>query len=463
MSDVVDVVGIGVGPANLSLAALLHPHRSTRSLFFERAGQFQWHAGLMFPEAVIQVPYIKDLVSMVDPTSRFSFLSFLSQTGRLYSFVNANFPQVLRREFSEYYAWVCRQLCSVHFNSEIEAVTADESGLTIHSRRGLQRTRHVVLGTGLTPAVPGCVQSKLCGTVFHASEYRYRNARLAGRRVIVLGGGQTGAEILLHILSDSDNLPSEVYWVSRRSNFLPLDETPFTNELFTPAYSDYFFHLPPGGRRQLLAEQKLASDGISASLLEAIYRRLYQLRYCERGGCQWHLLPGREAKELTRRADGWRLTLRHEPKNTVENIVSDCIVLCTGYAARLPPYLEPIRDRIRLQDGAFTVNSDYSIVWDGPPGRNIYVQNAARIQRGIADPNLSLIAWRSAKIANSLTNHDLYKVQGWSSFVTWDAEEDAESRQLDNSVLSAPTIVGSHASAITEATPAMRNTSVDDD
>ena len=30
-------------------------------------------------------------------------------------------------------------------------------------------------------------------------------------------------------------------WVTRRSNFLPLDESPFTNELFVPAYSDFFF------------------------------------------------------------------------------------------------------------------------------------------------------------------------------------------------------------------------------
>jgi lysine N6-hydroxylase len=61
------------------------------------------------------------------------------------------------------------------------------------------------------------------------------------------------------------------------------------------------------------------------------------------------------------------------------------------------------------RDG-FPVRPDFSIEWDGPPNLRIYAQDAARHMRGIADPNLSLMAWRSAIIANSLLDRQVYDV-----------------------------------------------------
>ena len=72
-----DLIGIGIGPSNLSLAALLAPFAEARACFFDRARELKWHPGLLFPEAEIQVSHLKDLVTPADPTSRFSFLAFL--------------------------------------------------------------------------------------------------------------------------------------------------------------------------------------------------------------------------------------------------------------------------------------------------------------------------------------------------------------------------------------------------
>src|SRR5205807_9663840 len=69
-------VGVGVGPFNLSLAALLAP-TGFDARFFERSANFQWHPGLLLPEATLQVSYLKDLVTLVDPTSQYSFVAFL--------------------------------------------------------------------------------------------------------------------------------------------------------------------------------------------------------------------------------------------------------------------------------------------------------------------------------------------------------------------------------------------------
>lgn len=184
----VDLVGIGIGPANLSLAALLKRHPRVRARFFERRAQFQWHAGLMLPNASLQVPFLKDLVSLVDPTSELSSLQFLATHKRLLCFINANFPQVLRREFNQYYRWACEQLDSLEFGREVEAVELDGETLTVRGNGWSQPTRSIVLGTGLQAAVPDCAKPWLGATLLHASQYLINNNPVEGKRVVVIGG-----------------------------------------------------------------------------------------------------------------------------------------------------------------------------------------------------------------------------------------------------------------------------------
>jgi lysine N6-hydroxylase len=94
--------------------------------------------------------------------------------------------------------------------------------------------------------------------------------------------------------------------------------------------------------------------------------------------------------------------------------------LCTGLCYSFPECLQPLASRIPRKDGNLIVREDYSIKWDGPEGCNIYVQNAARHCRGIADPNLSLMAWRSGIIVNSLAGRCVYNVHETSSLIEWD-------------------------------------------
>ena len=72
-----DFIGIGLGPFNLSLASLLQDKTNLKYRFFEQKAQFDWHAGMQLPDTVLQVPFMADLVSMVDPTSPYSFLNYL--------------------------------------------------------------------------------------------------------------------------------------------------------------------------------------------------------------------------------------------------------------------------------------------------------------------------------------------------------------------------------------------------
>ena len=67
-----DLLGVGIGPFNLSLAALLDPVDGVDAVFFDQADGFAWHPGLLVEGTTTQVPFLADLVTLADPTSRHS-------------------------------------------------------------------------------------------------------------------------------------------------------------------------------------------------------------------------------------------------------------------------------------------------------------------------------------------------------------------------------------------------------
>jgi lysine N6-hydroxylase len=412
------VIGAGIGPANISVAALLEPV-GIQSLFFDRRPEFRWHSGMLFPGATIQNFYLKDLVTLADPTSPYSFLSFLLKKGRIYRYLNAGMPRVQRAEFEQYYRWVAESLPNLRFGSQIESVESDGENLVVDLGKEKVAARHLVLGTGLEPRIPAFAGPHLGPTVFHSSRFLECCASPAGKRIAIVGGGQSGAEILQYILSDSRRLPEKVFWITRRPNLLPLDDTPFIEEIFTPSYSNYFFALPGAQQERLLDVHRMASDGISADLLQAIYRRLYDLEFNEGAGRPWSLYPESEVEEMSPGPGGWRLGLRELQPGKKGCLDVDTVVLATGLKQQFPAFLEPLRSRLDLQGERFTFNEDFSISLEGERRNKIFVQNAARHCRGLPDPNISLMAWRSAKIVNSLVGRQVYDVSEASSVFDW--------------------------------------------
>ncbi|KKL66993.1 hypothetical protein LCGC14_2139420, partial [marine sediment metagenome] len=117
-----DVIGIGLGPFNLSLACLTAPLEGVSSLFLDKNAEFNWHPGMMLPEVSLQTPFMSDLVTLADPTSPYSFLNYIKQQGRLYSFyIRENFF-LLRQEYNQYCQWATQQLPNLRFNSEVQHV-----------------------------------------------------------------------------------------------------------------------------------------------------------------------------------------------------------------------------------------------------------------------------------------------------------------------------------------------------
>jgi lysine N6-hydroxylase len=404
-----DVLGVGIGPFNLSLAALLTPITSIKSCFFDQNKTFTWHAGMLLPGAEMQVNYLKDLVTLVDPTNPYSFLSYLSRHKRLYRFMNAQFKNVLRLEFNHYLNWVSRSIPNLFFNETVEDIHFENASFTVHTSQKTLKSQHLVLGNGLTANTPDCAQKYLGSKVFHNSEFltldRHKWQR---KRIAVIGGGQSGAEIVHYLISQTTELPSQLIWVTRRSQFSPLDDAAFTNDLFTPAYNEYFYQLSENKKKGLLQEQKLASDGISLTLLNTIYQKLYHLEFLEAKGRFFKLIVNHQLQQIDAQADYYNLTIEELDSAHRHIIPADIIILCTGYKWEFPSYLSSLSDKISLKNNRFSVNQDFSIEWDGPKSNRIYVQNAAKHAHGLADPNFCLMAWRSAKIINSINEIPIY-------------------------------------------------------
>src|ERR1044072_8824021 len=105
-NPVYDVIGVGFGPSNIAQAVASAEHdRPVRGLFLERQPEFGWHRGMLIEDATMQVSFLKDLVTMRNPTSEFSFLSYLHSADRLVDFINQKSLFPLRVEFHDYLEW----------------------------------------------------------------------------------------------------------------------------------------------------------------------------------------------------------------------------------------------------------------------------------------------------------------------------------------------------------------------
>lgn len=421
-------LGVGAGPSNLSLASLLYNRPNIKNIFFDKKTDFTWHDGLQLPGTYLQVSLFKDLVLLADPTSKFSFISYLHAQGRIYQFLNAQFDRVSRREFSDYMKWAGQSNPNIVFGEEVLSVDVDDCFVIETSKRRVT-AENISVGVGIKPYLPAIAQGKQSQTQFHVSEFAWRAKDLANKRVVIVGGGQSGAEAFLDSISRSgDSLPSSVKWISRRPNFLPLDDTPFVNDYFMPCFSDLFYSLSQGSRSEFLANNILASDGISEQTLREIYQKIYEQQFVEGRGNLISLIPNRNVTQVLGREGDWRVVAQHNEFESDEVFDAEVIVWATGFRTADMDFLSPIAHRIEREGGEFRVNSDFSTEWDGPAGCRIFMQNASPKQRGLAERNLSLLAWRSQRILERITG--TRSQPQLPSFVDWSPAPETQEQKL---------------------------------
>ncbi|MFK4182786.1 lysine N(6)-hydroxylase/L-ornithine N(5)-oxygenase family protein [Streptomyces sparsogenes] len=429
--DSYDFIAIGLGPFNLGLAALTEPIDELNGLFLDSKPDFDWHSGMFLEGSTLQTPFMSDLVTLADPTSPYSFLNYLKETGRLYSFYIRESFYPLREEFNDYCRWVAARLGSVRFGQEVTSVEYDgaEGRYVVHTtgtaagERRSWRAGRLVLGTGTPPYVPEACRG-LAGDLIHNSRYLdHKEALQAKQSITVVGSGQSAAEIYHDLLQDIDAHGYRLDWITRSPRFFPLEYTKLTLEMTSPEYVDYFYGLPAHTRDRLNASQKNLYKGINSDLINAIFDLLYIKN--RRGPCPTRLMTNTALRQASYdAADGsYTLGLRQEEQGRDFTLTTQGLILATGYRYQVPEFLAPIRDRIAWDDaGRFAVARDYSV---DTAGREIYVQNAELHTHGFVTPDLGMAAYRNSCIIRELLGREHYPIEKAIAFQEFAAPEGA--------------------------------------
>lgn len=409
-----DMIGVGLGPANLALALALREGNAD-FCFFERKPCFGWHRGMLLENATMQIPFLKDLVTQRDPTSRYSFLCYLKARGRLDAFVNLRAFHPTRREFHDYLEWCAQQVAdNVAYKSTVTGIDIGQNRsaggpvteLIVRLRQGefvrQIRTRAVSLGLGITPKMPDGIPQgpRVCHTA-NLLPYLESAQPAAGARFAVVGGGQSAAEAVMHLL-DRDPT-AEVHAVMTAFGFLPADDTPFVNEVFAPDNVDAFYRMSPDMRAAVLERHANTNYGVAdPEIIAALYQRVYREQV--EGRRRLHLARLSRLVSAAVRHSGLELHVEDCIGGRARRLEVDHLICATGYEPVAPESL--FSDALRAlvdtdAQGKPALLRDYRIRTDPRLQAAIYLQGDCEATHGLSATLLSNLAVRAGEIRDS--------------------------------------------------------------
>ncbi|MFJ9679416.1 lysine N(6)-hydroxylase/L-ornithine N(5)-oxygenase family protein [Streptomyces sp. NPDC101194] len=423
-------MGVGFGPANLALAVALEEHAAgnypVSAAFFERRRTFGWHGGMLLPSAKMQISFLKDLATFRNPLSRFSFISYLHEVGRLTGFVNNQDFFPTRREFHSYLEWAAARLADrVSYGTEVLAVRpgartadgrVDRLEVELAGPAGTRHvtTRNLVVSTGLVPHLPVGIESgdeRIC----HSSEFLVRFGRWdhrALRRVAVVGGGQSAAEIVRHL---HDRLPhAQVSAVIPAYGYSIADDTPFANRIFDPAAVDDYFYGSDRSRDAFWKYHKNTNYSVvDDEVIRDLFRRFYEDEVD--GEPRLDFLPLSRVENVMRVGDDLRVTTHSLLTEAPSTFDVDAVVFATGYrpmdAAGLMGELDG--HCARDDKGRYRVDRDYRVVTAPELDCGIYLQGGTEHTHGLSSSLLSNMAVRGGEIADSMVARMAARPQGF--------------------------------------------------
>lgn len=247
---------------------------------------------------------MKDLATLRNPSSPYTFLSYLHSQNRLITFINRGSTVPSRREYADYLAWAADEVqkkgVRVAYSEEVIGISKIDVGenspyyIEVTSRRvgtdeiikrrtsafgflaftsNSQLTRLfcfvfaenlIVSGGGsphyptvLSPLIPTTNESRV--PLFHTCNYitsvvpyfQTLAKRDAPLKLAIVGAGQSASEVLLDLLRRLEGIPCngqhEIHMIIRKGSLKPSDDSPFVNEIFDPASAYYcsFYDTPP--------------------------------------------------------------------------------------------------------------------------------------------------------------------------------------------------------------------------
>ena len=394
-SSVLDVLGIGLGPFNISLNCLL-AKTGLDSLFIDKNKEFSWHPYCMGGN--LQVSWLKDCVSAIDPTNFYSFLNYVSKNGLFYQFAARKCEVITRLEYSNYLKWIVSNFNNIHFNSNAQTIKVDNKGYYIvETDKDIYTAKSIVVGTGSVPNIPNFAKKYIGDEVFHSSVYMKHRKQINGR-ILIVGNGQSACEIVMDLLDNAPDL--DIIWISNASTFHSLDDNAIINSLYSPSYTKEIIKTEENYKKILFNNLLYTSDGISRltanQLFESIYNKKKEI-------C---LSLDTSLCNLNKSDAGYNANIFLKKFNKYKNIAVNKIILCTGYNQSIPDFLVE-SDLIDIACDKL-LNNDFSCKIKANTKGKIYIQNFSRNIIGPIDSNLSIMPYRNAVIINSILKSNFY-------------------------------------------------------
>jgi L-ornithine N5-oxygenase len=413
-----DVVCVGFGPANIALAVALDEiWPAARVKFVEREPAPCWQPAMMLDGADIQNHPVRDLVTPRNPRSRYTFVNYLHEQGRLFKHLNLPAHHPLRKEYARYIQWVAETVpADIDYGRNVTAIRlAADKNYEVRTADGTTYTgRSVVVAPGRSPYVPSVFDGLSFPRAVHTSRFLPGIADLDRDwtgTLAVVGASQSAIEVMLDL---SSRFPSaRIVNVMSGYGYRLKDTSPFSEEVYFPEFVDYYYAASEEGK-QRLRDQLRPTNYSSADrdVIDALYMRMYEDELDERN--RMTMLGNRLITAARQDGNGVVLDLTERITGAHEQLAADRVVLATGYrdlgtkgrTEQLPPLLREVADVLQVDpETGLKVGIDYrvenSAAGEGAPP--IYINGLCESTHGLGDAgSFSLLALRSKAIVDSL-------------------------------------------------------------
>lgn len=411
-----DLIGIGIGPFNLGLAALIEEQPALTSIFFDKEEGFNWHPGMLIEQSDLQVPFIADLVTFADPTNKYSFLNYVHKQNRLFQFFFYRRFDIPRREYNLYAKWVSANLMNCQFQSEVVAVSYKGDMYEVRVRETATKkvstyfAKHIVVGTGSVPFIPDNIEKS--EHVVHTSNYLHAAKDIkASSSIIVVGSGQSAAEVFYELLEDQKHHKYSLKWYTRSPIFSQLESAKLGQEVFSPDYVHYFHGLSYEKRKEALERLDSVRNGVDKETLMKIYDLLYN-RSVEGRDKKITIQPLTEINSVKVENNCLSVSCKQWEKEKKFTVQAEKVVLATGYKPHIPEWIWSNKDDIVWEsEKEFKVDEKFRLVWKEERQNQMYISTNLEHSHGTAATNLSLAVMRNQTIINDVAGREVYPIQ----------------------------------------------------
>ncbi|KOS21755.1 L-ornithine 5-monooxygenase [Escovopsis weberi] len=414
----------------------------------------------------MQISFIKDLATLRDPRSEFTFLNYLQRNGRLVDFTNLGTFLPARVEYEDYLRWSASHFQrQVQYGSEVLSISPNSAGgaqqpvhtFIVRSRDvetgqvRLHRGRNVLLATGGQPSFPeNFPDPSSHSSIIHSSQFAHMVPRLlpnnqSSYRVAVVGAGQSAAEIFRNTQKLYPN--SKTHLIMRQEFLRPSDDSPFVNTVFDPDYIDLHFSKPAQHRKQFLGDNRATNYGVvRLELIEELYETMYHQKLDlgpDESAWPYRILGQSQITSITPSSSSTlEIKIRRLRQDQSEDgdesgdgthemtLEVDLLIAATGY--RRDAHVKMLRDTwdmlpearsgkedssrgvqgwdVQTEKGKreMAVGRDYRVKFTPDAvdsGSGVWLQGCCEGTHGLSDSLLSVLATRSGEMVKSIFGH----------------------------------------------------------